>query len=78
MSGSFRITHERTNVQKKPNPTTFHGLQGCCRATGNGLCALKKYFNGIRLIAFAIKWFRNQKTEIKEENENRVFCAQTT
>lgn len=43
------------------------------------LCALKKYFNGIRLIAFAIKWFRNPKKKKKrEEKENRVFEGRIT
>lgn len=47
--------------ENKPNPTTFQGLPG--PLPGNGLCALEKYFDGIRLIAFAIKWFRNPKAE---------------
>lgn len=76
MSGSFRITHQRTNVQKKTKSNDIPWAPGLL--SGNGLCALKKYFNGIRLIAFAIKWFTNQKREVKKENENRVFCAQTT
>lgn len=66
--------HKKIKNRTKPNDIPWApGL-----LSGNGLCALKKYFNGIRLIAFAIKWFRNQKKKKKnKENENRVFSAQT-
>lgn len=75
MSGSFRVRHKAKKKKAKPND--IPGAPGSL--PGNGfLCALKKYFNGIRLIAFAIKWFRNQKQKKREEKENRVFEGRIT